>query len=379
MIHPVHKEDCCGCCACEAVCSHGAIRMVPDGMGFLYPRVDAGRCVDCGLCESVCAFTRPRSREEDVVREAEALRFPDFLDRSQSGGLAYALMRKALMAGYKVYGAAMDADFVVRHRHVEDEEGLQALRLSKYVQSDMAGIPAQVLADLKAGRDVFFTGTACQCAGVASLCRAYRSRLLLMDIVCHGVPAPYVWRDYLDYVSRRHDGKMLSAIFRDPDQGWHASKEKLVFSDGTLIRDDYAFLYYQCYMMRPSCHACPYARLSRPSDLTAADCWGVEKVLPGFADDNRGCSLALIHTPAGRAFADDFPDRHLRSVLPVQSVLQENLQRATRPSPFAGLFAWTYRTMGFAVTFHLFGQQSLLVRSARKLRRWVRTIKQRQS
>lgn len=371
--------------------------MVPDGMGFLYPQVDAGLCVDCGLCERVCTFTRPRSREEeDMAREAEVLRFPDFLDRSQSGGLAYALMRKAVAAGYKVYGAAMDADFVVRHRRVEDLEGLQALRLSKYVQSDMAGVPAQVLADLKVGRSVFFTGTACQCAGIASLCRTYRSggsdarpsarsgegsrpSLLLMDIVCHGVPAPYVWRDYLDHVSRRQGGKLRSALFRDPAQGWHASKEKLVFEDATLVRDDYAFLYYQRYMMRPACHACPYACLSRPSDVTAADCWGIEKALPGFADDNRGCSLMLVHTPAGGEFTADFQDTHFRRKVPVGKVLQENLRQATRPSPFAGLFVRVYRTMGFAAVFHLFGQRALPVRAARKLRRWVKTIKRRSS
>ena len=47
------KRDCCGCGACEAACPRGAITMRADEEGFLYPAVDAGKCVDCGLCGRV--------------------------------------------------------------------------------------------------------------------------------------------------------------------------------------------------------------------------------------------------------------------------------------------------------------------------------------
>lgn len=33
-----------------------AITMQPDGLGFLYPVINRDKCVDCGLCEDVCAF-----------------------------------------------------------------------------------------------------------------------------------------------------------------------------------------------------------------------------------------------------------------------------------------------------------------------------------
>ena len=61
MIRLADRKDCCGCGACAAVCPHGAISMVPDGMGFRYPRVDMDRCVDCHRCEDVCAFAPNRS------------------------------------------------------------------------------------------------------------------------------------------------------------------------------------------------------------------------------------------------------------------------------------------------------------------------------
>ena len=83
MIHIENRNQCCGCSACADACPHKAIRMVPDGMGFPYPAVDRNLCVDCGICDRVCAF-HPVS---EPARKAFAIRFPEYLDRSQSGGL----------------------------------------------------------------------------------------------------------------------------------------------------------------------------------------------------------------------------------------------------------------------------------------------------
>lgn len=40
MIKLNKPSDCCGCTACASVCSHNAITMKPDALGFLYPVVD---------------------------------------------------------------------------------------------------------------------------------------------------------------------------------------------------------------------------------------------------------------------------------------------------------------------------------------------------
>lgn len=69
------KGDCCGCTACYAVCpksgedieiqihgmslrTTGAITMLPDEEGFLYPVVDGSLCIGCKKCISVCAFKK---------------------------------------------------------------------------------------------------------------------------------------------------------------------------------------------------------------------------------------------------------------------------------------------------------------------------------
>ena len=48
------KEECCGCTACYASCTVGAISMIPDEEGFLYPEIDMQKCISCKKCLRVC-------------------------------------------------------------------------------------------------------------------------------------------------------------------------------------------------------------------------------------------------------------------------------------------------------------------------------------
>lgn len=50
------RENCCGCTACYSICPAQAIAMLPDEEGFLYPVVDAEKCIRCYKCLTVCAF-----------------------------------------------------------------------------------------------------------------------------------------------------------------------------------------------------------------------------------------------------------------------------------------------------------------------------------
>ena len=361
------REECCGCGVCAAACPHKAISMKADGMGFPYPSVNPDVCVDCGICRKVCAFM-PVSPE--VRPEAEAVRFPEYLDDSQSGGLAYALMRNAILRGWVVYGAAMDGDFMVRHRRVDTLEGLFPLRLSKYVQSDMSGIPEQVLSDLKKGRCVLFTGTPCQCAGLDSLCAGFRDRLVLADIICHGVPSPGVWAGFLKWTEAKRGSMVTSACFRDPAKGWHNTDTRLEFESGEVVHTRrFYHLFINNLINRPSCGNCPFARIGRPSDMTMGDCWGVEKVLPGFADDDRGCSLLLVNTPAGKRFLEGLSPEGDRIPLPLDRVMQPSLCEISRRNPSADRVERLFVRKGFGAMDALVGMDSPGERFRRLLRK----------
>ena len=54
MINIQDKTKCCACGACIAVCPKNAIYFEADEFGNRYPKVDAYRCVQCGLCNKTC-------------------------------------------------------------------------------------------------------------------------------------------------------------------------------------------------------------------------------------------------------------------------------------------------------------------------------------
>lgn len=89
MISIDNKFNCCGCTACSSICSHGAITMVPDSLGFLYPKTNAELCMNCGLCDRVCQFHEKYERY-DNYDTPYAFQFrllqEDQLKKSQSGG-----------------------------------------------------------------------------------------------------------------------------------------------------------------------------------------------------------------------------------------------------------------------------------------------------
>ena len=201
MLQITDPRNCCGCTACENVCAYGAISMQPDVLGFKYPKVDLDKCIDCGLCEKVCAFNDRYDKSLNLEKPiAYGARHKDIKEvmRSQSGATFAVISDYVLEKGGVVYGAAFEEDLSVAHRRVSTKEERNALRGSKYVQSDLTGIFKNVKRDLENGRTVLFSGTPCQTAGLNSYVGIkLRHNLILADIICHGTPSPYVWREYL--------------------------------------------------------------------------------------------------------------------------------------------------------------------------------------
>ena len=200
MIQITDKSQCCGCTACASICAHDAITMQPDALGFLYPVVDKDKCVDCGLCEKVCAFNDHYDTSLNLPQPDAYARHKDItkLRYSRSGAAFVAFSDYILGKGGVIYGAGYKGHFVVVHKRATTREERDAFRGSKYVQSDMTGVFRNVKNDLKAGKLVLFSGTPCQTAGLKSYIGNQLSQnLILIDIICHSVPAPQIWKDYL--------------------------------------------------------------------------------------------------------------------------------------------------------------------------------------
>lgn len=316
MLKLVEKSLCTGCAACKAVCPHDAISMRQDAEGFLYPHTDASKCIECGLCAKACPSLNQGAARSPLSVYAAKAKDDELRLASSSGGVFSLLAKDILSNGGLVFGAAFDhIDWHVYHMAVEDEESLQELRGSKYVQSDMGDCFRKVKDALLSDRPVLFSGTPCQIAGLRAFLGHDYEKLLLVDVVCHAVPSPLAWKKYLEkrvsaaYNLREGGLRAIRRIVsRRKDCGWkrysmslgfaNAMEYRAIFSDDPFMRGFLAELYN-----RPSCHNCPSKNLRGGSDITIADYWGVSSKLPEM-DDDKGTSLVLVNTEKGaRAFS----------------------------------------------------------------------------
>lgn len=360
MINIKDPADCCGCTACASICSHNAITMEPDALGFLYPKVDESKCTDCGLCEKVCAFNDNYDKSLNLPKpDAYAARHKDMNEimKSRSGAAFAAISDYILEQGGVVYGAGYKDHFRVAHKRATTKEERDEFRGSKYVQSDLTGIFRQVKQDLKNGLTVLFSGTPCQTSGINSYVgKKLRENLVLIDIVCHGVPGPYLWRDYLKYIENKH-GDIISVVnFRDKEEfGWKAHHEtfRFVNGGGKMIFTD---LFYKHIMFRHSCGKCHFCNTTRPSDITLADFWGWEKTDSNFNLDDKGCSLVIVNTEKGRDIFSHVKDRMNIVSSKIEDCLQPNLQHPTRLHENSDKFTLDYVNRGFAYVMWRYGE-----------------------
>ncbi len=299
IIH--NKENCCGCSACAERCPKQCIIMEEDGEGFLYPRIDVGRCVKCGRCEKVCPVIHQNRPHKPVRVYAAKNPVEKIQMESSSGGIFSMLAERIIQTGGVVFGARFSERWNVIHDYTETIEGITLFRGSKYSQSVVGDNYIKAELFLKQGRQVLFTGTPCQIAGLHCFLRKSYDNLLTVDVVCHGVPSPLIWRKYLKEFTGGHSIKKI--FMRDKSTKWPTysfritdGKQNIIYeraADNIYLKGFLANLY-----LRPACYTCAFRSGKSGSDLTIADYWGIANHHPEF-DDPKGVGLVLIHTAKG--------------------------------------------------------------------------------
>ena len=302
MINILEKSDCCGCSACIQICPKQCISMHSDEQGFSYPTVDLNTCIECGLCEKVCPVINQETSRLPIAVYAAKNKDEKVRLCSASGGIFTPLATKTINNGGVVFGAKFAPDFSVVHSYTETLEGLSEFRGSKYVQSDINNSYINAQAFLKEGKEVLFTGTPCQIAGLKHFLRKEYDNLITVDVVCHGVPSPKIWKEYLNSVADTTN--ITSISFRDKCNGWkrfHFSIKGVNGSDilrNEASNDIYLRGFIRNLYLRPSCFSCPAKSGKSQSDITIADFWGIDKYYPKF-DDDKGTGLVLVNSTKG--------------------------------------------------------------------------------
>lgn len=333
MSNLASKEYCTGCTACASACPKGCIAMTADENGFLCPVIDADQCVSCGLCERACPIVNPLKVAENMPEAYAAYSRNERMRlESSSGGVFTELARTVLKDGGAVFGAAYNEQFEVVHICAESESDLAKLRGAKYAQSDLRGIFANVTAQLEQGRRVLFSGTPCQVGGLKAFLRKDYDNLIAVDFVCHSVPSPMAWREYVKYRAEQdNNGKMPDAInLRSKQSGWtnYQYSNLFAYTDGHAhaVRSGeslYMKMFVGGYINRKSCANCQFKGYRRVSDLTIGDFWGIWDIAPEM-DDNTGTSVVLAQSDRGAELIEQIAAQLVLKEVSMEEASREN-------------------------------------------------------
>lgn len=301
MEQVLEKSKCTGCTACMNICPKGAITMQEDNTGFKYPVIDQEKCINCGLCKKTCPVLN--TKENKSINECYVGYNKDEEVRlnSSSGGIFSLIANYILDQKGIVIGAAFNKENELKHIAIEKNKDLKKLMGSKYLQSDLENIFKYVKENIK-NKKILFVGTPCQIGGLKAYIKSDYNNLICIDIVCHGVPSPKLFRKYIDELEQEN-GKLLNYNFRDNSTGWDTYSNTATFKNKEIKEDrkdnKYMKLFLSDIALRQSCFNCNFKLGNKYSDITLGDFWGIKNYYPEMYNKS-GVSAIIINTELGK-------------------------------------------------------------------------------
>lgn len=310
-----NRYDCTGCMACLNACPTNAISVSADKKGFYYPLIDNEKCINCNKCKNTCPANKGAIASDKKPQVFACWQKNTEIRReSSSGGFFSAVAEYVLQLGGSVFGAAFNDSFVVEHTEITSVSELSRLRGSKYVQSNIKDIFSVVKKRLDDGKYVLFSGTPCQVAGLNAFLGKPYDKLITLDIVCHGVPSPKFFADYLEKeIKQKNSSNITNIRFRYKKPSWTKFSMKIDFSDrpsyiGSKFSDTYLVAFLYDFITRDCCHNCKYTSVNRTGDITIADFWGYVSQTRKNRNTEDGISLLLLNTDKGKEIFDRLKD-----------------------------------------------------------------------
>lgn len=301
------KENCTGCKACQQSCPKKAIKMKKDKEGFYYPAIDEKLCIKCGLCKKVCPMSNNCKIEKFEQKVYYGINTDEeILLKSASGGAFTSIAKSFCDKNYVIFGATIDKKLKVKHCYIQDIAKIYMFRKSKYVQSDIGDSYIEAEKFLTNGKKVLFSGTPCQIAGLKKFLKKEYDNLLCVDLICHGVPSQKVFDKYISDTEKKYKDKIKNVNFRKKVlkyNEYNSRNLEICFENKkskieNVYKNPYLKGYSKKLFYRPSCSKCIFANSKRISDITIADCWGIEKINPKL-DVHKGVSLLIFNTNRG--------------------------------------------------------------------------------
>lgn len=335
MIEIKEKKNCCGCEACYNACPVSCISMERDEEGFKYPYVDTVKCIGCNKCEKVClCIHKPCINVQYVEGYAAVNKNLQERLNSSSGGVFPLLARKIIELGGIVVGSAMTKDCKeAMHIAVDHMEQLKCLYGSKYLQSNINNIYSEVYAKLENNKWVLFSGTPCQVEGLLNYLGKSYEKLICVDLVCHGVPSPEVWKKHVENIEKKKHLKLKTVDFRY--KKYRGCSDYGILYQKSLYKSKEEDTYFQLFMkeltLRLSCYDCKFKGISRNSDITLGDFWGIDDFAADLNDGN-GASIVVIQSEKGRKLFERIKQSLVLTDVEVDKVFATHNEAMTKSS-----------------------------------------------
>ena len=336
----INKEDCCGCSACLNICPKHAIYMKHDEKGYLYPEIRKDSCVNCGLCEKVCPL-KDKEKNKKFEKIAYGVKNKDEHERakSSSGGVFAEVAKYILNNDGVVYGVEMNNDFQ--------------------------------------GKEVLFTGTPCEVAGLKKYLRKEYDNLYTLDLICHGVPSSDLLNAFLKGKEKLYSSQIIELKFREKVYGWRNQEIYIKFKNGRIYHapiwvDNFYRLFTNNYILRDSCYACRFSSMERQGDITIGDFWNLKNVNEAF-EDKLGVSSVIINSEKGEKVFETLKNKFDIIECSLNEINQKNLNSPS-PKPYHyEEFQRMIEKKGFEYCLKKYGSMKML----EKIRRVLSPVKQR--
>ena len=335
MIEIKEKKNCCGCEACYNACPVQCISMKRDEEGFKYPCVDTMKCIGCNKCEKVCpCIHKPYINRQYIEGYAAINKNLKERLNSSSGGVFSLLATKIIELGGVVIGSTMTDDCKeAMHIIVDNTEELAYLYGSKYLQSNINNIYSEVHEKLKNVKWVLFSGTPCQVEGLLNYLGSPYEKLICVDLICHGVPSPGVWKKHVENIEKKKHLKLKNVNFRC--KKYNGYSDYGIMYQKSFYKSKEEDTYFQLFMkeltLRLSCYDCKFKGIVRNSDITLGDFWGIDDFAADLNDGN-GISIVVIQSEKGKKLFEEIKQSLALTTVEVDKVFATHNNAMTKSS-----------------------------------------------